>query len=88
MIGFRPNDTDTTEYGIKSEEPAADPIKREVPPDKPGKEIIPPEPSSVPSPQPDTIRSSPAPEITPLPAETPISEPSPEISPIQPVEIS
>lgn len=88
MIGFRPNEADLTECGFKSEAPAADPIKKEVPPDSPGKEILPPAPSSVPSPQPDTIRSIPAPEIIPVPAETPNSEPSPEISPIQPVEIS
>ena len=87
MIGFRPNEADMTECGFKSEALAAEPMK-EVPPDTPGKEILPPAPSSVPSPQPDTIRSSPAPEITPVPAETPISEPSPEISPIQPVEFS
>lgn len=88
MIGFKSSETDAQSSRLKLAGPAADPGKKEAPPQKPDREIITPAPASIPSPRPDTIISSPAPEITPIPVENPVPGPSPEISPNQPAEFS
>ncbi|WFR57572.1 hypothetical protein QA584_00375 [Anaerocolumna sp. AGMB13025] len=76
MIGFRPEET--------KQIPGSS--EQEVPPEKPGREIGIPTPFTIPSPQPDTIITSPSPEITPIPSESPATVPGQELPPIQPVE--
>lgn len=88
MIGFRPNQADSSDSHVKSGESDLDFEKREMPADKPDREIILPTPSVVPAPGPDTITNSPSPEIRSIPADLPTTAPPPEISPADPVEFS
>jgi hypothetical protein len=78
MIGFRPEETNQAPGGTE----------HEVLPERPGREIQIPSPFTIPSPQPDTIITSPSPEITPIPSESPATVPGQELPPIQPIEFS